>query len=262
MKPVVLITSDYLSVQGVPVPVHLVHDKYVRAMTEGAGVLPWVLPSLGEALEFEALLDRADGFFFTGSPSNIGPKHYGAEADPDTALYDPSRDATTLALIPRVIERGIPLLAVCRGIQELNVALGGSLHQKVHLLPGRSDHRAPYDQPAEEIYRERHPITLCEGGLLAGLVDTRRVMVNSVHWQAIDRLGQGLEVEAVADDGVIEAVRLPSAPAFTLGVQFHAEWRFQQSALYSALFAAFGKACGAYAHSRTPRQAVGTATGD
>lgn len=256
MKPVVLITADHMNVTEVPVPVHLVHDKYVRAIVQGAGALPWVLPAIGEALDFEALLERADGFFLTGSPSNVEPHHYGADPDPDTALYDPRRDATTLRLIPQVVERGIPLLAVCRGIQELNVALGGSLHQKVHEVPGKADHRGAKGVPAEDIYRDRHPVTLREGGLLRSLVGEQREVVNSVHWQGIDRLGQGLVVEAESDDGVIEAVRVATAPGFALGLQFHAEWQFERHALYSAVFAAFGAACREYARRRSPRHEV------
>ena len=182
----------------------------------------------------------------TGSPSNVEPHHYDApDETPD--FHDPARDATTFPLIHEALRRDMPILAICRGIQELNVAMGGSLHQQVHLLPGRRDHRGPGSTRAEN-YAPNHEIAL--SGHLATLFAAPCITVNSVHGQAIDRLAPGLEIEATAPDGTIEAVRAPAA-TFALGLQWHPEWRFADNQDSVALFKAFGAACRAYATRRS-----------
>jgi putative glutamine amidotransferase len=157
-------------------------------------------------------------------------------------MHDRARDATTLPLIRRAIDAGLPLIALCRGHQELNVALGGTLHQHVHELPGRANHRAPADLPNAQRYAPSHPVTLTPGGMLAGLAGGQRAMVNSLHAQAIDRLAPGLAVEAISDDGVIEAVRVVDAADFALGVQWHPEWSADSDSFSRAIFAAFQEA--------------------
>jgi putative glutamine amidotransferase len=159
---------------------------------------------------------------------------------------------TTLPLIRRALELGVPLLAICRGIQELNVALGGSLHQHVHEVAGRSDHRSDKSVPLAERYGPAHPITLTPRGILQGLLDgAATVEVNSLHGQAIDRLAPGLAVEALVPDGTIEAVRVVGVRGFALGVQWHPEWRVLDNPISRRLFAAFGAACRARARSRS-----------
>ena len=220
---------------------HATPARYGDALLGGAGVVPVLIPPLGEA-EL-GLLDRLDGLLLNGSPSNVEPALYGVAEDLTPQSHDAARDATTLPLLRAAIARGMPVLAVCRGIQEMNVAFGGTLHQQVHLLPGRMDHDAR-EERIEDQYLPRHEVTL--GGELAALLGEARITVNSLHEQAIDRLAGGLVAEAWAPDGTIEAVRVAAARGFAFGVQWHPEWQFAAFADRAALFAAFGQACRRY----------------
>lgn len=223
---------------------HCVGDKYVSAVVDGAGGLPLLIPALGEALAVGALVDRLDGVFLTGSPSNLDPTLYGASPRPPDDPADRDRDATTLPLIRACLERGVPLLAVCRGIQELNVALGGTLFARLHEVDGRQDHRSDKTLAYAARYGPRHAVRLRPGGTLQALLGgASEIEVNSLHGQGIDRLAPGLEVEAEAPDGTIEAVSVPSAKAFALAVQWHPEWRVAEIVQHRLLFAAFGAAC-------------------
>ena len=232
-------------------PFHVVGDKYMRAVAEAAGGLPLTVPALGAALDFDAVLDRFDGLLFTGSPSNVEPDRYDGPPSEDGTLHDPERDATTLPLIRRAIDRAIPIFCICRGVQELNVALGGSLHQAVHRVAGRIDHRSNGSQPRDVQYGPAHDVTLSAGGLLASLWPRAEVAVNSLHAQGIDRLAPRLVVEAIAPDGQIEAVRVSDAPSFALGVQWHPEWKVTDDPFSMAIFGAFGEATRARAASRS-----------
>ncbi len=237
--------------QGENAPYHSVVDRYVEAVRLGAGALPLIVPALGEVGALDALLARLDGLLFTGSPSNVCPSHYGGPPPRPGNLADPRRDATTLPLMRRAIALGVPFLAICRGIQELNVALGGSLHQHLHEVPGRADHRSDKSRPWAERYEPRHAVRLRPGGLLQRLLDgAETVFVNSLHGQGIDRLAPGLAVEAVAEDGTIEAVSVENAAAFALGVQWHPEWRVLEDPVSRRLFAAFGAAVRARQRAR------------
>jgi putative glutamine amidotransferase len=225
----------------------------------GAGAVPVLIPAIGAALPLDALLDRLDGILVTGSPSNVDPAHYGGPAPREGNLADVARDATTLPLIRRALERGIPLLAICRGIQELNVALGGSLHQHVHELPGRRDHRSDKTKDYAGRYAPVHPIALTEGGRLIEVMGgASTIQVNSLHGQGIDRIAPGLVVEALAEDGTIEAVSAPSCPGFALGVQWHPEWRVQENPWSMRLFGAFAEAARARASSRMSAPSAST----
>ena len=229
---------------------HTVGDKYVRAVSDGADGLPMLLPALGDWYDMEDLADRLDGVVLTGSPSDLEPHHYAGPPAPVGLSHDPQRDATTLPLIRHAIEIGLPLLAVCRGIQELNVALGGSLHQRLHEVPGRLDHRGRKDLDTAGRYATGHTISLRPDGYLATLLGKTEIYVNSLHGQGIDRLAAPLVAEANAPDGTVEAVAMPAARGFLLGVQWHPEWRHWESPDSTAIFAAFGAACRAYASSR------------
>jgi putative glutamine amidotransferase len=222
-------------------PVHQANDEYITAIRTGAGALPLLIPSTDGPLDIAAVLGAVDGLLFTGSPSNVAPSHYSATARPGTEL-DELRDATTLPLLRAASIAGKPLLAICRGFQELNVALGGSLHQHVHEIPGRLDHREPKDAPLEVEYGPAHAIAIAPGGLLARLSGLAEGKVNSLHHQGIDRLAPGLSVEATAPDGQIEAVSSGGGRAFLLGVQWHPEWQFARDPLSRAIFAGFGNA--------------------
>ncbi|MYN26427.1 gamma-glutamyl-gamma-aminobutyrate hydrolase family protein [Duganella levis] len=230
---------------------HTAQLKYVAAVADGARCTPLIVPALGAATDFEALLALADGVMLTGSPSNIDAALYGeAVLDPSLPL-DAARDATTLPLIRAAIKRGIPLLAICRGFQEVNVALGGSLHQAVHAVPGMADHRERKDDTLDQQYAPSHRVLLDPGGRMAQILNgASEIMVNSLHGQGINQLASGLAVEAHADDGLVEAYRVADAKGFTLAVQWHPEWRFSDNPDSVKLFRAFGDACRAYKATR------------
>lgn len=225
-----------------PHPYHVVQDKYVAAVRDVAGTLPFILPAEGELSRSEAIIDALDGLVLTGSYSNVEPHRYaGATRDPD-ALRDANRDETSARLIRAALAAACPILGICRGLQELNVAFGGTLCEALHEREGGLDHR---EQGAtlEEQYAPIHDIEISPDGCLAQIFGTNSLRVNSLHGQGIDRLGDGLVVEARAPDGVVEAIRALDVPAFTLAVQWHPEWRAAETPSSKALFAAFGDAC-------------------
>jgi putative glutamine amidotransferase len=232
-------------------PFQAVGEKYIRGVTDGAGCLPVLLPSMNPPLDLRDLLSRLDGLLLTGSVSNIEPHHYSDEPSYEGNLHDPSRDATTLPIVPLAIEMKLPVLAVCRGFQEVNVALGGTLHQKVHEIPGFDDHREDLDDELDEQYAPVHPVRLAQGGLLARVAGTGEVMVNSLHGQGLRTPGRGLVVEATAPDGLVEAVRLDSPDTFLLAVQWHPEWKVRENPFYLGIFQAFAAACQARAAARS-----------
>jgi putative glutamine amidotransferase len=223
-------------------PFLAVGEKYVRAVVDGAGCLPLLVPTLDPVLPLREVLAGLDGLLLTGAVSNIEPHHYSDESSYEGNLLDPRRDATNLPLIPLAIGMGVPVLAICRGFQEVNVAFGGTLHQKVQEQPGFMDHRENRDDPLDVQYGPAHDIALVPGGLLAGLAGDTRATVNSLHGQGVRRLGEGLVVEAQAPDGLIEAYR-HDGPAFMLAVQWHPEWKVRENPFYLAIFRAFGDAC-------------------
>jgi putative glutamine amidotransferase len=240
-KPVIGIPADRRQLD--PHPFHMVGEKYATAIRDGAGALPFLVPALGNSIDAEAVLRHVDGILLTGSPSNVEPHHYNGEPSKPGTLHDPHRDETTLPLIELALEKGVPLFAVCRGFQELNVVLGGTLHQHVHEDEGYHDHRENPDDPLDIQYGPSHEIHLVEGGLLRDLAGTDTVTVNSLHSQGIARLADGVTVEAVADDGLIEGFRVDGAKNFALGLQWHPEWKVTEDSFSMAIFRAFGDAC-------------------
>ncbi len=219
-------------------PQHATPSRYAEALWGGAGAIPVMIPPLGEAQT--AVLDRLDGLLLPGSPSNVHPSHYDGGASETPEWHDMGRDETTLPLVRAALDRGLPVLAICRGLQELNVALGGTLFQQVHSIPGRLDHRGGAGS-MDHRYRHKHSVTL--QGSLARIIGAGEIMVNSLHGQAIEKLAPGLTVEAMAPDGTIEAVRVDGARGFAHAVQWHPEWRYTEDAPSMAIFAAFGIAC-------------------
>jgi putative glutamine amidotransferase len=240
-KPIIGVPADRRVID--PHPFHMVGEKYLKAVTEASDAIPLIIPVLADDLAIDELVDQVDGVLLTGSPSDIEPHHYGSESDDPDAQRDPHRDALTLPIARHALETGVPLLAVCRGFQELNVALGGTLHQKVHEVPGYHYHKENPDDPLDVQYGPSHPVTLVEGGLLARLAGTAEVIVNSLHGQGVKKLADGVTVEALADDGLIEAFSVDSAANFALAVQWHPEWRATENEFSSAIFNAFGDAC-------------------
>jgi putative glutamine amidotransferase len=225
-------------------PSQTVGHKYIDAVARASGAMPLLIPALGAGLDPGGLLERLDGLFLSGSPSNVAPERYQSSLEEADILLDPARDATTFPLILAALEMGVPVLAVCRGFQELNVALGGTLHQFVHRQPGKMDHRSRDTDPIEIQYGPAHPVTLTEGGMLWRWLGGRpSIMVNSIHAQGIDRLAPRLLVEARAEDGLVEAVRVHDAPAFAFAVQWHPEWQVLENPDALPLFQAFGDAC-------------------
>lgn len=247
-KPIVAVSADRRMLE--PHASHVVGEKYLRAIIDGAGALPLMVPALAGDIDVDELLDHVDGVMLTGSYSNVEPERYGEKPSHDPGFHDPHRDAMMLPLALRALEKGVPLLAVCRGHQELNVALGGTLHQNVGDVPGYHRHLENKDDPLDVQYGPAHPVSLMEGGLLHGLAGADTQMVNSLHGQAIAKLGRDITVEAVADDGLIEAFSVDTAPGFSLSVQWHPEWRVTENEFSMAIFKAFGDACKVRARER------------
>ena len=227
-------------------PFHMVGEKYLQALADGADAYPVALPSLAEGFDVLGIIHRLDGLFLAGSPSNLEPHHYMGDPSAPGTWHDPERDINALALIPAVIRVGMPLFAVCRGFQEMNVSFGGSLHQKVHEVPGYHLHKENPDDPLELQYSASHQVEFVEGGLLHRMTGKKSAAVNSLHSQAVDQVGEELEVEAWADDGLVEAFTVRNAPGFTLGVQWHPEWKVLENPVSTAIFREFGDACRAY----------------
>lgn len=221
---------------------HCAPDTYLSAAVEVAGVLPLVVPAKGPRIDAAALLARMDGLLVTGSRTNVHPGHYGVEAGDHHEPFDPARDETSIALIRAAIAGGVPLLAICRGLQELNVALGGTLAAEIQEMEGIDDHRAPDAPHNDARFAIRHPVRVKEGSCLAGVLGAGEIQVNSLHRQAIGRLAPGLAVEAQAPDGTVEAVSVAGASAFAIGVQWHPEYWAKTDAPSAALFRAFGDA--------------------
>ena len=230
---------------------HVGGSKYVAAVAGHAGGCPVLLPALGEAAALQELLARLDGLVLTGGASNVQPHHYGGPPAPeDGPEPDPGRDGLVLPLIRQAVARGMPVLGVCRGIQELNVAFGGSLHQRLHEVPGRLDHRRRRDRPIEEQMQPRHRLELIRESLLEDVAASRDVQVNSLHGQGLDRVADALRVEAWAEDGTVEAVSMPGAAGFVLGVQWHCEWQPEAFPVHARIFTRFGEAARAFAGRR------------
>lgn len=231
-------------------PIFTFGEKYARAVSEGARGIPVAIPALGEGLPLSQLVERLDGILLTGSPSNIQPHHYrDAGSEPGTA-HDPKRDATTLPLVRAAVAAGVPILGICRGFQEMNVALGGTLYQTLHSTGRFLEHREDKGVPLTERYRHGHTIRVLPGSLLARIWDNAEtVYVNSLHQQGIRDLAPGLRLEAVAEDGLVEAFSIENASAFSLAVQWHPEWQWHHCdevgdfPFYRALLRAFGEAC-------------------
>lgn len=216
---------------------------YVDALAEASCVTPLILPAIGYGTHAEDVLEMCDGLYLTGSVSNVEPHHYDGPPSEEGTLHDPLRDATTLPLIRRAVEDGVPVLAICRGFQEMNVAFGGTLYQKVHEVPGYMDHREDRSLPPDVYFGPAHDVDLVEDGLFAEIAGGTQITVNSLHGQGVNRLAPGLEIEARAPDGLIEAFRVKDAKAFAVGVQWHPEWRVMENTFSSALFERFGDAC-------------------
>lgn len=244
MKPIVLLPACAQRI-GLHEQ-HTAQAKYVNALI-AAGCAPLILPALGGRADIEAVLGAVDGVMLSGSPSNVHPSHYGQPVRDARLAQDAARDATTLPLIRAVLARGMPLLGICRGFQEMNVAMGGSLHQAVHTVAGMQDHRENKQASLEQQYGAAHAVTVVPGGRLAHILQhDGELQVNSLHGQGVDRLAPGLVIEARATDGLVEAFSDSAAAGFALALQWHPEWRLTENPASVRIFDAFGQACRTY----------------
>lgn len=245
-KPIVALPADIREIEGAVW--HATPNQYVEAALKVADVMSFIVPAFEHGNDVDAILDRVDGVLVTGAASNVHPSLYGREATEADGPFDHARDATSLPLIRRAIDRGIPLLAICRGIQELNVALGGTLKSEIQETPGIWDHRKPPVAERDGMYAIRQPVIIREGSCIADHLGlSGEIQVNSLHRQAIAQTAPRLAVEATAQDGTIEAVSVIDAKNFAVGVQWHPEYWAQTDAPSRAIFEAFGKAVRDYA---------------
>lgn len=219
-KPIIGVTTDSM-IRG-PHLYYYGGDKYSRAIIDCMGAVPLMIPAI-PAIQ-DDVLDVIDGLLVTGGYSNIQRQRYGLDPAPEGELEDPIRDAQDLSMIPKAIDRGIPFLGICRGMQALNVVMGGSLFPRVHEVEGRFDHRENPDDPVEKQFGPAHNVRLTEGGQLHKIIAADQITVNSVHGQAIDRVAEGLTIEAIADDTTVEALSVQQAKSFALAVQWHPEF--------------------------------------
>jgi putative glutamine amidotransferase len=241
MKPLVGISCCTKLFGLFGTPNHAASDTYVRAVDQVVHAIPVLLPANGDAADIEALLGRLDGIILTGSRSNVQPSLYNGPAHAEGTPEDERRDGVTMRLIRAAVSGGVPLLAICRGLQELNVALGGSLHQRLQDLPGRMDHSTPMHPNPRVRTGKAHAVRLAPGCWLHRIAGQGEITVNSLHNQGVDRLAPGLVVDATAPDGTIEAVRWGGG-GFAMGVQWHPEYDFATDAVSHGIFAAFGEA--------------------
>ncbi|MBX4936997.1 MULTISPECIES: gamma-glutamyl-gamma-aminobutyrate hydrolase family protein [Rhizobium] len=247
-QPLIAVSADVVELYGYLW--HAAPQQYLEAAIAGAGVFPLVVPSFGERLDFDQLFAAVDGVMITGSGSNVHPSLYGGDACEANGPYDPARDSTTFPLIRRAIDQGLPLLAICRGLQEMNVALGGTLATEIQDRPGAIDHRAPEAESRDGQFAARQALVVKPGSCLFKMLDSEHAVVNSVHRQAIDKVAPQLEVEAVAEDGTVEAVSVRNAPGFAIGVQWHPEYWVKSDETSARIFRAFGNAVRAHAAAR------------
>lgn len=251
--PLIGVTADVKEVD--PYFWHAAPANYLDAAADIAGVMPMIIPDLAERLDIDALLDRIDGLLVTGSRSNVHPSQYNVDPQDKHEPYDELRDATSLPLIRRALERGVPMLAICRGIQELNVALGGSITADFQIVRGLEKHSYPWEGTQDERFALAHEIKVENGSHLSQILKNELasgpVSVNSLHTQALDQLGKNIIVEAIAHDGTVEAVRVEGAPGFAIGVQWHPEYWAHSDPASKAIFKAFGDATRTYLHTKS-----------
>ncbi|MCI5074776.1 gamma-glutamyl-gamma-aminobutyrate hydrolase family protein [Oricola sp.] len=248
MQPIVAVVADVRDFDNYRW--HCTPQTYLEAALSVAGVVPMILPAFGERIDFASLVTRVDGVLLSGSRSNVHPQHFGIASTPEHEPHDEERDATALPLIRATLDAGVPLFAICRGVQELNVALGGSIAHEIQTREGTFDHRAPVSDDQDVRFRLTHGIDVKPDGCLAGIVGDTRIEVNSLHRQAIDTLSPRLQIEATADDGTVEAVSVRDAAGFAVGVQWHPEYWARTDRPSGALFRAFGEAARTRAQGR------------
>ena len=251
-KPLIGISTNELTNFNGRQVSHSTGLRYVNAVANFTKGIPILIPSNIKDDDLDELLLRIDGLVLTGGRANIEPHHFGGKPFPSDEPIDIGRDEIVLNMIPKCVNLGIPIFGICRGIQEMNVAYGGSLHYRVHLLPDKNDHRMPRGEEVtvEQIFTLKHRIDFVEGGYFSKLIRKDNCLVNSLHGQAIDILSKELQIEAQSDDNVIEAISITNHPSFAVGVQWHAEYEPEKNELNKSLFEEFGKACFKYSNEK------------
>lgn len=236
---------------GVIANAHVINDDYhvqavgemnLHAVAELCNALPLIVPASAALCDISSLMAACAGFVFTGGRPNIHPSHYGQDETEAHGAFDVNRDALTLPLIRACVAAGKPILGICRGFQEFNVAFGGTLHPEIRDLPGRMNHRMPPDGTQDEKFALRHDVRLTPGGRFAQIFGVECVRVNSLHGQGIEDAGGRVIIEGYAEDDTPEAIRIADAPGFALAVQWHPEWNAAHDSVSRPLFAAFGDA--------------------
>ncbi len=249
MKPLIGVPASVRTIE-MDMLFHGNGQQYMDAIAAYTGASCCTIPALDSTDNALAVLDHLDGVLLTGGTSNIHPSFYNESLQTDYTFFDESRDSNSFAIIRKALEQGIPMFGICRGIQEINVALGGTLHQEVHKIPGYVDHRSNAHVPLPDQFHLAHEIDIRSGGVLRDIAGADSVMVNSSHMQAIDKLAEGLFVEATSADGTIEATSVKDSPAYSLAVQFHPEWHTADTPFYMALFEAFATEVRRFAQSK------------
>ena len=244
--PLIGVPTSLMKIPGGNFKAHISGQRYISSLNKFSNCISVQIPSLGKEYDYDNLLERFDGILLTGGRANIEPHNYGGKPFPPDEPIDPDRDESVLRIIPACIEKGIPLLGICRGMQEINVALGGTLHYRINEIPGKNDHRMPRGEniDEEEIFALRHSVKLTSGGLFQNMIGKNEILVNTLHGQGVDQLGKGLFVEAISDDNIIEGICIDIHPNFGAAVQWHTEFypERKEHILSRKLFEAFGQA--------------------
>ena len=244
--PLIGVPTSIMQIPGTNFKAHISGQRYINSVNKFSKCTAVQIPSLGKSFDYDKFLERFDGILLTGGRANIQPHHYEGKPFPPDEIIDPERDETVLRIIPACIKKGVPIFGICRGLQEINVALGGSLHYRINEIPGKNDHRMLRGEniTEEDIYKLRHYVTLTKEGFFHKLADEQEVLVNTLHGQGIDKLGDQLVIEAISDDNVIEGIRIETHPNFGAAVQWHAEFRpeREENLLSRKLYEAFGRA--------------------
>ncbi len=258
MRPIVGIISNSYLIND-QYPAHANGAMNTEAVARVADAMPLTFPACPDASRIDELLEVFDGFLFTGGRPNVHPEEYGEAETPAHGAFDRARDAVALPLIRACVERGQPILGICRGFQEVAVAMGSTLHPEIRDLPGRMNHRMPPDGTMEEKFALRHEVHFTPGGPFSRLMDGETVITNTLHGQGIDRPGPRVKIDGMAPDGTPEAIYIDGAPGFALSVQWHPEWNAEADPVSRKLFVAFGDACRAWRADRAalPMQRAG-----
>lgn len=248
-RPIVgIIGNSYL--MNETYPTHAGGTMNTEAVSCVAGCMPVIVPADPRFLSVDELLERCDGFLLTGGRPNVHPEEYGHQPTDAHGEFDRARDAITLPLVRECVARGQPILGICRGFQEVNVAMGGTLHPEIRDIPGRMNHRMPPDGTLEEKFALRHCVTFTEGGVFHKLMGAQEVMTNTLHGQGVETPGQRIVIDGYAPDGTPEAIYVKDAPGFTLSVQWHPEWDAANDPVSRPLFSAFGEAVHAFSNKQ------------